>query len=217
VDGYVLEGSPLEVIRGGRHSAVPLVIGTNADEATALLPGPVPSEAAYRAATLGLLGPTTGAAVLDRYPAAAHDGPTGAMAAAITDARFTCPTRDLARAAAAHGPVYRYFFTHALESGPARRLGAFHGLELGFVFGNLGAAGGYAPSAAERALSNALIGYWSRFAATGDPNGGGAPAWPRYEAASDPYLRLDTAIQADAGLRTANCDFWDTVPPVLAR
>jgi para-nitrobenzyl esterase len=62
-----------------------------------------------------------------------------------------------------------------------------------------------------------MMDYWTRFAATGDPNGGGAVAWPRYDAASDPYLRLDTSLGADLGVRSASRDFWDAVPPVLTR
>ena len=54
-----------------------------------------------------------------------------------------------------------------------------------------------------------MIGYWSCFAATGNPNGGGAPEWPRATTGSDPYLKLDTTIAAGDGVRTAQCDFWD--------
>jgi para-nitrobenzyl esterase len=55
------------------------------------------------------------------------------------------------------------------------------------------------------------MGYWSRFASTGDPNGGGAVEWPRANAGADPYLVLDASIVAGDGVRTAQCDFWDTL------
>ena len=104
--------------------------------------------------------------------------------------------------------MYRYFFTHTFAGGPLAVLGAFHGAELFFVFGNL-ATPTHQPTAEETALSDAMIGYWSRFAATGNPNGGGAPEWPRAKAGADPYLQLDTTITAADGVRTAQCDFWD--------
>ena len=105
-------------------------------------------------------------------------------------------------------PVYRYYYTHVFASGPLASLGAFHGAELFFVFGNL-ATVAHQPTPEETALSDAIIGYWSRFAATGNPNGDGAPDWPRAKAGSDPYLKLDTTIAAGDGVRTAQCDFWD--------
>ena len=46
---------------------------------------------------------------------------------------------------------------------------------------------------ADRALSEQLIGCWARFARTGDPNGGEAPAWPALEGQGE-HLRLDTEV-----------------------
>jgi para-nitrobenzyl esterase len=54
-----------------------------------------------------------------------------------------------------------------------------------------------------------MIGYWTRFAATGDPNGAGAVEWPRFEPAADTHLVLGTPIAAGAGIRTEQCDFWE--------
>ena len=109
-------------------------------------------------------------------------------------------------------PVYRYFFTHAL-SGPAGQQGAVHGLELFFVFQKLGLVPTYTASADDLAVEAALLGYWTRFAATGDPNGAGAPAWPEYQGAADPYLELAATPAAGEGVRTAKCDFWDALLP----
>ncbi len=68
--------------------------------------------------------------------------------------------------------------------------------------------GSYVASAGELQLSDAIDGYWSRFAATGDPDGAGAVTWPLYDAAADTVLLLDDVQAAANGVRTAQCDFW---------
>jgi para-nitrobenzyl esterase len=90
-----------------------------------------------------------------------------------------------------------------------KALGAWHGGELPFVFQQLAIAG-YVATAQEHALADAIDGYWGRLAASGDPNGAGAVAWPRWDA-TDPYLQLDDVIVAGKGVRTAKCDFWDAL------
>jgi para-nitrobenzyl esterase len=80
---------------------------------------------------------------------------------------------------------------------------------VAFVFGTK--AGGRALTADELPLSSAMMGYWSRFAATGAPNGADAVAWPMYETASDRNLDLDLMISGNTGLKRANCDFWDAI------
>jgi para-nitrobenzyl esterase len=209
IDGYVLPDAPLRLIQAGAHNHLPFAIGANADETSRDTP-PIASEEQYRAALQRMFGAAVAPAVAAAYPPTDYGGPRQALIAATSDVRFICQARTAARAVAASQaePVYRYFYTQALR-GPLAASGAFHGLELAFVFGTLGAGGGYMPNDAERALSDAMVGYWSRFAATGDPNGDGAVAWPAYDVAADPYLRLGTPIAAGEGVRTAQCDFWE--------
>jgi para-nitrobenzyl esterase len=58
-------------------------------------------------------------------------------------------------------------------------------------------------------LSDQMMRYWTRFATTGNPDGGDDVAWPRYDAEGDRHLVLDLPVRADSGHRRTQCDFWD--------
>lgn len=212
VDGWVLPASPYEALLSGTHNHVPFVVGANADETSRSVPA-IPTAAAYEsaiAAQFGLLAPL----VLREYPASAFETPQKAYVAVTTDARFVCPSRRIARAAAAGQaePVWRYFFTHTLDSSPARAFGAFHGLELPFVFGTLEDVAGFRPSAEELELSRTMGLAWASLARSGRPELPPA-GWPVYEPGTDPYARLGNGVAAGSGVRTERCDFWDALTP----
>ncbi|HEY3352580.1 MAG TPA: carboxylesterase family protein [Polyangia bacterium] len=217
IDGTVIPGVPLALLAAGAHNHVPLVVGVNADETSRYVPQMTVAE--YQQAVYALVGGNTavGDVILAQYPVADYAGvPRRAFVALTSDAKFICTARKVARAARAGQtePVYRYYFTHPFQNAGATALalGAWHGIELTYVFDHLHLAG-YTPTAGEQALADVIGGSWSRLAATGDPNGGGAPAWPEYVAATDPFLQLEDPSASGAGVRTAPCDFWDTIMP----
>lgn len=209
VDGRVLPAAPLDLIRHGKGNHVPTIVGSNEDE-SALFVRDVTTADQYASALADSVGPALTQRILAEYPVDQYATPRAAMIAATTDPRFTCTARNTVRALlqGQSEAVYRYYFTHTMSGGPLALLGSFHGAELFFVFGHVQTPT-YKPTADETAVSDAMIGYWSRFAATGNPNGGGAPEWPEAKAGADPALLVDTAIAAADGVRTAQCDFWD--------
>ena len=213
IDGHVFTDQPIKLIRSKRYTPMPIIIGNTADETRGFVNavGPVPDPATYAAAITRLFGAPSSDAILAHYPAASFPTPHLALEAATTDAYFSCTTRRVARllTSVQDKPVYQYFFSHALETDPrAQAGGASHTLEHRFLFPW---SGGYKPSDGERQLQESMLLYWSRMAQTGNPNGAGTVTWPRYDAATDPYVELATPVRAGTALHKAQCDFWDTV------
>ena len=80
-----------------------------------------------------------------------------------------------------------------------------HGAEVSYVFGRLGA--NYTD--VDRELSSAMQQYWTNFAKTGNPNGAGMPAWPKFDAASRGYMEFtDDGPSSREGLRRPFCDLY---------
>lgn len=215
IDGYVVPQDPAAAFAAGAHNKLPVVIGSNADETAASMFGiPQMTDTEYVTRVRAMFGLARGNQVLAQYPSADFLSPRWAFVAVTTDSQFVCPARRHARALdlGQSEPVFRYLYTHRMN-GPSSLLGAAHGLELFYVFQTMGRIPSYTPSAADLALEQAVLGYWTRLAATGNPNGSGAPAWPSYEAAQDKYLELAELPSAGAGVHTARCDFWDALIP----
>ncbi|MFN8583607.1 MAG: carboxylesterase family protein [Gemmatimonadaceae bacterium] len=204
IDGWVLPDLTARVFEEGHQQRVPLLIGTNALEMTALtayMPPMPQTVAAYETTMRLLLGPAAPTA-LKLYPASSVDEAQRRSYEVITHLIGTCPTRMAARAVAATGqPTYLYQFTRVLPGG--EKLGAFHSMEIGYVFGN--AVRWMPRDSVDDSLSEAMIGYWTRFAATGDPNGAGAVSWPRYDS-DQQYLELGAVVRQGRNLEGDLCD-----------
>ncbi len=218
IDGYVLTEPVVTTFATGRQAHVPLLVGTTSLEyASAGLPAnpsvaSVTTEAAYEAAVAEIVGSTYAAAVLGRYPTSAYASARSAYIAMLDDWGMICPMRRVARAfvASQTQPVWRYLYAHTDSNGPLAAAGPVHAADLPFWFGTFPSFK-ITPDSTETALSSAMAGYLARFAATADPNGNGAVAWPAYAADTDPYLGLADSPAGGSGIDTPACDFWDSL------
>jgi carboxylesterase type B len=137
----------------------------------------------------------------------AGEGATTATSGALGDAMFVESARFIARSVSQQQPrTFAYVFTRSVNGGPVPPT---HSEEMAFMFGSLDKPSFIkhpAPDDQDWALSATMIRQWTRFAATGDPNGAGLPRWPRYDNATDPYLELGTTIKPGKAFRKTQLD-----------
>jgi para-nitrobenzyl esterase len=202
-------------------SPVPLLIGSTREEWTGVADDPnAPLDSAGYAAEIHSEFDQFGAGVANQvlalYPATDYDSPEYALIAVHSDYQISCEARNVALVAS--GPqrpkVWRYLYTHRYENDASlNALRAFHTAELFFVFGNLeNVRGPYTPSAVELTFSQDMMGYWTRFAATGDPNGPGATQWLPYDATNEDILELDETFSPANGYHIPQCNYLSTLP-----
>lgn len=176
---------------------VPVLIGSNADEATLFTLGRgEPSEEELRdlvAATV-----TDPEAVLAAYPADAFDTQLARYQAISTDAGFTCPALRFAEVLP---EAYVYHYTYVSASNPLG-LGATHGAELALLFGHPeGIAILDAETDAETAaVSAALQSAWSEFVKGNPPT----PDWEPFGEAGR-IMILDTDFELVDEIREGRC------------
>jgi para-nitrobenzyl esterase len=216
VGGVVLPKSPLQLLSGG--APVPLLIGFDREEDA---PNYVPFPGSYTTDfwvrdTNGIGGASLGEQIRSLYPPDAYDSLLWSTVTAATDAVRGCPTRRLANTVAGGATVWRYLDTHTYQNDPfLAQFRASHILEDPFLWGNFslfpGFIDGYVPTPSEQILSQRMTGYWTNFAKTGDPNGPGLPAWPRYNSVTEPTQTFDDQIGVINNYHDQQCAFLDTI------
>jgi para-nitrobenzyl esterase len=205
IGGGLLPEPPYDTFAAGRQNDVPLLLGSNAEEARSLADLSGVKAASFEAdlaATFGPLPPPLMAA----YPHATDTQARQARADFERDLRFGWDMWAWARlqAAKGRGAVFYYQFTRRPPF-PAGSVyegwGASHFAELWYMFGHL-AQSTFAWSPRDRALSDQMVGYWVNFARAGDPNVPGLPGWPAFKGQTGAtlYLGDDTRVGEPANL-----------------
>ncbi|MGY0231310.1 carboxylesterase/lipase family protein [Longispora urticae] len=198
--GALLPVSPGEAFASGRFNRVPVLFGINHDEERLMVAGqeffmgrPLTREE-YEARVRAMFGERAGR-VLAEYPVGDRS-PGLTLATVQTDHTWARPAVDTLRLLARRTPTFGYELaeqrTPAMVGFPEMSfpLGAPHTGDLPYLFDMPFMA---RPDAEQSRLATEMIGYWTRFARTGDPNGGGAPCWPAQTPGRPFTMSLDVA------------------------
>ena len=183
IEPYVLPHSPYEAFTSGQQNDVPLLIGSNAEEARALVDVTHETAATFDSDlehSVGQLPP----ALVAAYPHATDEEARQAQLGLERDLRFGWDMWAWARLQAGTGqsPVFYYSFRQQPPF-PAGSVyagwGASHFAELWYVFDHLDQSP-WNWTAADRKLAEEMSSYWVNFAKSGNPNGPGLPSWPAF-------------------------------------
>jgi len=102
-------------------------------------------------------------------------------------------------------PSYLYLFEHVYPAALERQLHAFHAAELPFVFGHVDNGAPLtenwpaAEGPKEKALSDAMMAYWTSFARSGKPRAPWHPDWPTWSP-DERYMRFGETPEVSANL-----------------
>lgn len=216
VDGWVVSQPPAKAFAAGAAQKVDLIVGLNGRELSAfrlmaaaaakqpekprpnaVAPGGIKSFAdalhpLYGAWTYAAIAKYFGEAIVNRN-AATDQG--------MNDMVMACPIGALATLMSSAGQTaYVYKFDRSIPGKGQPILGAFHGLEVPYVFNAFqDRSWNWLPfTDADHQLSAVIETYWTNFAKTGDPNNSGVPEWPAWKDGSENYMEFSPQAAAIA-------------------
>lgn len=218
VDGDLLHDYPVKLAEQGRLLPVPLIIGTNKNEAALfkLMRSPLmpitPRAITSMFDQIAAEQPDLQLPTVDEIGSAYSGRHKSRVVSMATDIGFRLPTMWLAQGHSAVAPVYLYRFDYATPLFKLLLVRAAHATELPYVWGTLGGPQdvtlklGGAKTAT--AVSRRVQTRWINFATGGEPTGpAGELQWPRYDESDRACLVIDkhdTVVHdVDARIRDA--------------
>ena len=225
MDGYFLSKTLAEIALAGEQAKIPLLAGTNTEEAgpRSVLAGGDPTPETLAAAITKFYGDKAGP-VLKAYAATTTDEVYEA-AMHLASARFisygTWKWTELHMQTSGK-PVYRYLYARvrpaylgmpgqppptvppspaAAPGGapqPSPPRGAAHSAEIQYAMGNLDLDTRYRWEPADYDVSKTMQAFFVNFIKTGNPDGPGLPPWPAYRPETNyQRMRIDVKSQAE--------------------
>jgi para-nitrobenzyl esterase len=205
-DGDVIPASPYTLYQRAAFNDTPVLTGYNSDDRWDRWGKPVLTFSPawfedYVTKTFHEC-PSQLPAILAAYPHATDEAAGQAYRDFFRDSEFGDDAWTWARlhSLKSKESVYLYYFDTRTAGTP---LGAPHGAELPYVFGNLGAAMPFSAAKPavfggplDRKVSGLIMRYWLNFATNGNPNGSGLPHWPAFSEQAQDAMIFDQSPSA---------------------
>jgi para-nitrobenzyl esterase len=208
VDGILLKEAPLTVIENGTFHIKSLIVGSNQQETSRSVPQ-ITSEAEYRRLIEAQFGRIS-AQILNQYPVDVDHSPLDRYIEVTSDAKFVCNAMRIARKAHQSLNLYSYSFAQLLSNAPRlKSFGAYHGIELLFVFQQL-QKWGYRPNNAELKTSEQMMQYWTNLADLENLElSNGLIEWPLFAQQGETLIFSKDGLKLEIDFKKSTCDFWD--------
>jgi para-nitrobenzyl esterase len=214
IEPYLLPLSPYAAFAAGQQNDVPLLLGSNAEEARSLVDVTHGTASTFDSDIEQSYGKLP-APLLAAYPHATGEEARQTRLDFERDLRFGWDMWAWARlqVGAGYSPVYYYSFRQQPPF-PAGSVyegwGASHYAELWYTFDHLDQSP-WRWTAADGKLADEMSSYWVNFAKSGDPNGPGLPDWPAFTLAEGKVVYLGSPITVGGVASLNTLDVFDAV------
>lgn len=199
----------LETFKKGEQAAVPLIIGSNSNEATvAEAFGVDPAKLVEHVGILKLARRVL-------YPDVHDEAQYGREV--VRDMIFLTFAKRIAETHSLQAPAFRYYFDYVPVQLRGKEPGVPHGGEIVFVFGTASLSKTYRSlfSNPDRLMSHRVGNYWHAFAKTGRPDVEGQPTWPSTSRAQNNVLEFGPTITPRTDFMKKRLDAFDEVLHLL--
>jgi para-nitrobenzyl esterase len=213
VDGIDLPEDPAVAIANGAGSDIPLMIGSNKDEAGYFVTNTPDfqslTEEELHSRLEGVLGSETDSIIgvyRQQRPGASPADLLMAIGSGIEHRRVRIAAAN--KAAGGRAPVFVYMFTWEtpIAGGVIK---SPHTIEIPFVFDNVDATPITGDGADRYDLAAVVSSTWLAFAQNGNPNHEGLPHWPAFAGDAPATMVLDHGAHVEANIYEPEMKAWD--------
>jgi para-nitrobenzyl esterase len=214
IEPYVLPVSPYEAFASGQQNDVPLLLGSNAEEARALTDVTQVKAATFTSDlehSFGALPPQ----LVSAYPHTTDEEAKQARLDLERDLRFGWDMWAWARLQAGTGQSNVYYYSFRQQplfpvGSVYEGWGASHFAELWYVFDHLDQEP-WRWSEADHKVAEEMSSYWVNFARSGNPNGRGLPSWPAFTNTDNKVQYLGDPITVGGVANVNSLNVFDAV------
>lgn len=205
-DGHVMPEDLMSAVQDKKINKVDLLWGFNKNEGSVFIPADR-TDGNYEMLANRMFGSSQAQKVMDRFPIDDENDATERARQILGYGMFSAVMKPFGDSLSEMGGnVYAYNFDYAGAADKEAGLGASHGSEIIYAFGNLPEDA----TEAEKQLSDEFHSRMVNFIKTGDPNNGDVPTdikWPKYDPDKNMTMIFNEELTVDNMPDKDNLDF----------